>query len=575
MVSGVVQSGGTSPDPIVGAMVTLYQAGTFAQGAPTQLGSPATTDGSGSFSIPYTNPDTDVTLYLVAVGGSTSGPSNSAIVLLSVLGPADTAPESVVVNELTTAASAYAVSNFTTTSATAPRVKIVDTNTPELAVGAATLNNLVNIETGGIGALISNGNNNPRRLNSLANALTSCVRLTTSCSTGLFNDTTVNSVAPTTTLDAALNVNRATRAVLNAIKSLSGLETLGSSGPYSPVLTSAPADWTIPLAYNLGTINSQGFAVAIDGHGKVFDAILTTCDSSGSPCVYSITPGSSTVSLFSDMASVSSAVSMAVDTSGNVWIPRSSPDNLLKFSPAGGAPTTFSDSSLNAPEGIAVDSVGNLWIANKGGNNAILFTVSDNMFQSFTGSMSSPYGIAIDGSGNVWITNSGNNTVTVLNSSGTPLSFSPLTTGSLNSPQAITIDKSGNVWVLNAAPSGSVTKYTTSTNPPSAANFTSATFDIVLAQSIEADGLGNIWFSNFAQNNTHTAFNIMELDSTGKFISPSFGYEDNAQLNLPEGLAIDGAGNVWVANENNTLLVEFVGAAGGVKTPFIGPILPP
>jgi streptogramin lyase len=410
------------------------------------------------------------------------------------------------------------------------------------------------------------------------------VRLTTSSScTSLFTDTTVNSVAPTTTLDAALNVNRITRAKNAAIASSSGLEGLGSTGPYSPTLTSAPKDWTITLAYDLGMNNTEGVAVAIDQNGKVFDASNITCSGiiGASECIFSLIPGSSTTATFTVYAIIDSPYSMAIDTSGNVWIPQSSPSMLNEFGPAGGMPTSFNDAGLSGPRGIAIDSTGRFWIANEAANNAIRFTPSGSTFASFTTtpSMSSPFGIAIDGSDNVWITNNGNNTVTVLNSAGTPLSFSPLSTGSLNSPTGITIDKSGNVWVANNSQfPGSITKYTTNVSPPTAANFSS--FESGLPTGIEADGLGNIWFTNSATNLSDGVYNIMELDPTGASISPSVGYEDNSQLTVPEGLAIDGAGNVWVANYgntlvNNTLLVEFVGAAGGVKTPFVGPIEPP
>ena len=40
-------------------------------------------------------------------------------------------------------------------------------------------------------------------------------------------------------------------------------------------------------------------------------------------------------------------------------------------------------------------------------------------------------------------------------------------------------------------------------------------------------------------------------------------------INGPHGIAIDGSGNVWVANQNSSILTEIVGAAAPVVTPIV------
>ena len=92
--------------PIAGATVTLYAAGT---GAPTQLAQ-AKTDDQGVFKLTYGEAPADSVLYVIAKGGTPKaaadkGP-NDAIALLAVLG--GTPPKSVVVNEITTIATANA-----------------------------------------------------------------------------------------------------------------------------------------------------------------------------------------------------------------------------------------------------------------------------------------------------------------------------------------------------------------------------------------------------------------------------------------------------------------------------------
>jgi hypothetical protein len=107
-LGGQVQGGGA---PIAGSTVTLWAA---SPGAPKQLAQ-ATTGADGRFTV--NAPDdagSDSILYVVAKGGtaaaSKTGGNNSAIALLSVLGPK--APQTIVVNELTTVASVFTAARF-------------------------------------------------------------------------------------------------------------------------------------------------------------------------------------------------------------------------------------------------------------------------------------------------------------------------------------------------------------------------------------------------------------------------------------------------------------------------------
>jgi hypothetical protein len=39
-------------------------------------------------------------------------------------------------------------------------------------------------------------------------------------------------------------------------------------------------------------------------------------------------------------------------------------------------------------------------------------------------------------------------------------------------------------------------------------------------------------------------------------------------LNAPAGIAIDGSGDLWIMNENNSNVIEFIGVATPVITPI-------
>src|SRR5512135_3058838 len=107
-VRGQVLGGGK---PIANSTVTLWEA---SDGAPKQLAQ-ARTNADGRFELRGKAAASDTAiLYLIASGGTAKAKEGSAdnasIVLLSVLG--NKAPSTVVINELTTVASAYTAARF-------------------------------------------------------------------------------------------------------------------------------------------------------------------------------------------------------------------------------------------------------------------------------------------------------------------------------------------------------------------------------------------------------------------------------------------------------------------------------
>jgi hypothetical protein len=104
-IDGHVQAGG---GPLASSTITLWAA---SAGDPKQLAQTQTgADGSFKLGTDET-PGTDVSLYLVAKGGvaavNKGRGDNPAIALLTVLG--NTAPDKVVINEMTTVASVCAI----------------------------------------------------------------------------------------------------------------------------------------------------------------------------------------------------------------------------------------------------------------------------------------------------------------------------------------------------------------------------------------------------------------------------------------------------------------------------------
>jgi len=156
--------------------------------------------------------------------------------------------------------------------------------------------------------------------------------------------------------------------------------------------------------------------------------------------------------------------------------------------------------------------------------------------------------LAVDGtSGNVWLGCSSNNDVIVYSSNGTSLDSCP---GCGNmSGATMCIDPYGNGWFGSGGTT--IKKFS-----PTASLL--GTYDTggSISRAIACDSLGNIWTANSSSND------ISKLANDGSFIGTF------PTTNVPEGIAIDGENNVWVATnygyvdkfDNNGSLIGHYGA---------------
>jgi DNA-binding beta-propeller fold protein YncE len=74
--------------------------------------------------------------------------------------------------------------------------------------------------------------------------------------------------------------------------------------------------------------------------------------------------------------------------------------------------------------------------------------------------------------------------------------------------------------------------------------------------ALAIDGAGQVWVTN--GNNS-----VTELSNIGVAISPATGYTDST-LSGPNGIAIDISGNVWISNGTTNSVDEILGAAAPV-----------
>ena len=180
----------SSEHGLAGFDVSLFRAGT-SRGEPAEVLATAVTADDGSFELSYDAPAApDRVLYLVAEPHDV-GPG--PIALVSVLGSGPL-PESVVVNDRTTVASAFGLAQF------ADGLELAGTS-PGIVNAAGMVRNLVDVATGEIGAELANPPNGTETstlatFNSLANMVAACVASPVECEAFLDLATPPGVVAP-------------------------------------------------------------------------------------------------------------------------------------------------------------------------------------------------------------------------------------------------------------------------------------------------------------------------------------------------------------------------------------------
>jgi hypothetical protein len=548
-------------------------------------------------------------IYLIANGGTDGAQTapNPQIALLAALGPCGTISTSsaVVINELSTIASVYALEQFASPS-TPYAIGAPATNSAGLSHALATITNVIDPSDGAIpGPNLPPGATIPTtKINTLAAALAACVD-TTGTLTGspspcnelmcdalpgaAYNPTDgdcttpTGATLPTDTLRAVIaiashpgSVNVADLCSLASADAARFAPTITCNSASTPP---SPTDWTLALNFTAGSIDRPS-ALAIDASGDIWIANEYSAGGTGSITEYGPTGALLSPPTGYADRSLDYPVALAIDASANVWIANAIGDSLSEMS-GSGEPldngSGFIGGGLDEPSAIAIDTTGNIWIADNTPNGAISeFAADGNALSPVTGysgsGVVSPRGIAVDAADHVWAINtpySGSSAnqsdVAELNSSGSLTSPSGgYTGGGLYSSTAMALDESGDVWVANQYGEPSLSEFSSAGAPLSPSTGDTGG-GLYAPAGLAIDGNGNAWAANSGTNS------LSEFSSAGTPLSPATGYTGGG-LDGPFALAIDAAGNLWVINNTNSSssVCEFIGLAPPVKTPLLG-----
>jgi sugar lactone lactonase YvrE len=558
--------------PIVGAAVQLYAAGTSGNGSASTalLTTALDTDATGSFTVPagYACPAAASEIYIVVRGGQVGAlPDNSAIALASALGACNqiATASKFVVNEVTTAATAWGLAQFLSAGG---NVGATATNAQGLANAFATVANLVDPTAGTSpgAAFPKTGVSPAAKINTLANVLNNCTAAASACGQ-LFSATTLSGgSAPANTLDAVLNVVRNPG---NSIAAIYAQQTTGA--PFTPALTAAPSDWTLFINYSGGGIDVPS-GLGIDSAGNIWVAsyagVASKFSNTGYPVFASGITGNGLMSLYS----------LAVDAQDNVWIPNQQSTSVngglgsVTVLNSSGQPLSGSDGyssgGIYFPQAIAIDTNGTVWIVNNGNSSLTLLSSTGQPLSGAKGYTSTQFGfpiaVAIDGNHNGWVANQDEATVTKVSADGTQIT----SYACCDVPDGIAIDQRGDVWVANYA--GDSISQLASDGTVISSGYSDMKASINHPQGMAIDGSGHVWVANY-RGPSITELAGSAASSPGQILSPAAGYAGDAKLLEAYSIQIDSSGNVWITNQGSSVLTEVVGLGTPVKTPLIGP----
>ena len=326
-------------------------------------------------------------------------------------------------------------------------------------------------------------------------------------------------------------------------------------------------------------------------------------------------------------ASLTGPAGLAFDAAGDLYIADAGASNIRMVSAKTGNISTVAGTAakpgfagnggpataalLSGPNGVAVDGAGNLYIADTNNcqirevtaGTSTISTIAGIYERSYGGDggpataaiFNNPGGVAVGTGGTFYIADTGNNRIRAVPPGGNITNFAgadhsqgdggPAKAAILFFPQGIAWDAQGNQYIADTqnnkirkvALDGTVSTIGgTGSNIPSGDGGPATKAGIAAPQAVVVDNSGNVYVSTFEQirmiDSKGNISTIVNTADAGGFAGDG-GPATAAKMDSPEGLAIDSAGNLYIADTYNYRIRKVSG--GNITTVAgSGPVYP-
>jgi sugar lactone lactonase YvrE len=245
---------------------------------------------------------------------------------------------------------------------------------------------------------------------------------------------------------------------------------------------------------------------------------------------------------------------------------------------AGYADGSGTTAQFNNPQGIAVDVSGKIYVADSynnrirtvtgagtvntfAGSGALGYTEGNGLSAAFYG----PNGVAADVQGNIYIADLGNNVIRKITAAGVVSTFAGNgtagfingtgTSSEFNNPAGIAADVAGNIYVADLG-NNAIRKITaagvvTTLAGVKTAGYVDATGTAAAfnhPNGVAVDAAGNVYVAD--QSNSA----IRKITADGVVTTIAGGPTQTGLLNYPAGIALDKDGNIYIADEGGRIM---------------------
>ncbi|MBI4464990.1 MAG: hypothetical protein HY647_09825, partial [Acidobacteria bacterium] len=303
------------------------------------------------------------------------------------------------------------------------------------------------------------------------------------------------------------------------------------------------------------------------------------------------------------------------DTSGNLYIADTNNHRIRKISTssvittvAGGGPVSPGDglpatlASLSA-WGVAVDRNGNLYIADFDNarirfvnSSGVILTLAGTGTSGFSGDgglatsakLNGPVAVTVDSSGNVYIADLWNCRIRKVDSTGIITTIAgngtcgysgdngPATSASFNYPRGLALDGAGNLYISESDADGNYSRVRkvdpTGIITTIAGNGSfgfhgdggpAVQATLYFARGLAMDGSGNLYIADYRNQrirrvDTKGIITTVAGNGTSGF-SGDGGLATNATLNFPTAVTVDTSGNLYIADSFNNRIRKVAG----------------